>query len=205
MTLPKPLLEADAAVAEALAEYEHGRWLDHLSALADQPQLRTLCAALIAAGLAAGRGSGYGPRLARAGLRMLIAHELATFAKDLVKRRVERRRPRSNANGGDHQPRPGKRTAKEVTSFPSGHAAGAAATARALARELPGLRPAAAVAGGTLALLQLPRSAHYPTDTAAGLAIGLAAEAALAALWPAPFASAKEPASEMETAPCATC
>ena len=205
MTLPKPLLEADAAVAEAFAEYEHGRALDLLSSLADQPQLRTLSLATLAAGLAAGRGSGYGPKLARAGLRMLIAHELATFAKDLVKRRVDRRRPRSNANGGAEKPRPGKRTAKEVTSFPSGHAAGASATARALAREIPGAAPIAGIVGGTLALLQLPRSAHYPTDTAAGLAIGLAAEAALAALWPAPPASAKEPAFEMETAPCATC
>jgi membrane-associated phospholipid phosphatase len=205
MTLPKPLIEADAAAAKALSEYEHGPWLDHLSSLADQPQLRTLSAALIAAGLAAGRGSGYGPKLARAGLRMLIAHELATFAKDLVKRRVDRKRPRSNANGGDHKPRPGRRTAKEVTSFPSGHAAGASATARALAREIPGLAPVAAAAGGALALLQLPRSAHYPTDTAAGLAIGLAAEAALAALWPAPRSSANRRPTEREPLPCATC
>jgi membrane-associated phospholipid phosphatase len=190
MTIPKPLLEADAAAAKALAQYEHGKWLDHLSSLADQPQLRTLSLAALAAGLAAGRGSGYGPKLARAGLRMLIAHELATLAKDLVKQRVDRKRPRSNANGGDHKPRPGKRTAKEVTSFPSGHAAGASATARALAREIPGLAPVAAVVGGTLALLQLPRSSHYPTDTAAGLAIGLAAEAALARLWPVPSPSA---------------
>jgi len=198
MNPAKPILNADAAAAKHLARIGDRPWLDRISSLADQPQLRTLCIAAIAAGVAAGRGSGYGPRLARAGMRMLIAHELATFAKDLVKTRIDRRRPRSRRNGNDHKPRAGRRTAKEVTSFPSGHAAGASATARALAREMPALAPAAGFVGGTLALLQLPRSAHYPTDTAAGLAIGLAAEAALARLWPPRPRSANQPATVKE-------
>lgn len=198
MTPSKRILKADAAAAKRLAEVGDSVWLDRISSLADQPQMRTLCAALIAAGLAGGRRSGYGPKLARAGVRMLIAHELATFAKDRVKQRIERRRPRSRRNGHDHKPRPGRRTDKELTSFPSGHAAGASATARALAREIPALTPVATLVGGTLALLQLPRSAHYPTDTAAGLAIGLAAEAALAQLWPAPSPSANQPATVKE-------
>ncbi len=198
MTRVKPILDADAAAAKRLAQVGDSVWLDPISSLADQPQMRTLCAALIAAGLAGGRSSGYGPKLARAGVRMLIAHELATFAKDRVKQRIERRRPRSRRNGNDHHPRRGRRTDKELTSFPSGHAAGASATARALAREMPALTPAATLVGGLLALLQLPRSAHYPTDTAAGLAIGLAAEAAPARLWPAPSPSANQPATVKE-------
>jgi membrane-associated phospholipid phosphatase len=198
MTPAKRILKADAAAAKRLARIDDSPWLERLSSLADQPQLRTLSLAALAAGLAAGRSSGYGPKLARAGLRMLIAHELATFAKDFVKTRIERRRPRSRRNGSDHHPRAGRRTDKELTSFPSGHAAGASATARALAREIPALTPAAALVGGTLALLQLPRSAHYPTDTAAGLAIGLAAEGALARLWPAPSPSANQPATVKE-------
>lgn len=198
MTPSKRILKADAAAAQRLAKVGDSPWLDRLSSLADQAQLRTLSLAALAAGLAAGRRSGYGPKLARAGVRMLIAHELATFAKDFVKLRVDRRRPRARRNGNDHKPRPGRRTAKEVTSFPSGHAAGASATARALAREMPALAPAAGLVGGTLALLQLPRSAHYPTDTAAGLAIGLAAEAALARLWPAPSPSANQPSTVKE-------
>ena len=198
MTPSKRILKADAAAAQRLAKVGDSPWLDRLSSLADQAQLRTLSLAALAAGLAAGRRSGYGPKLARAGVRMLIAHELATFAKDFVKTRVDRRRPRARRNGNDHKPRPGRRTAKEVTSFPSGHAAGASATARALAREMPALAPAAGLVGGTLALLQLPRSAHYPTDTAAGLAIGLAAEAALARLWPAPSPSANQPSTVKE-------
>jgi membrane-associated phospholipid phosphatase len=197
------VMRVDAAAAKKLAPLDDAPWLERVSSLADQPQLRTLSVALIAAGLAAGRGSGYGPKLARAGLRMLIAHELATFAKNVVKRRIDRTRPRART-GSDHRPRPGRRTAKEVTSFPSGHAAGAAAPARALARELPGLAAPAGIVGGTLALLQLPRSAHYPTDTAAGLAIGLAAEAALAALWPAAASSANQRPIERELPPCAT-
>ena len=199
--------DADAAAALAMRPYRDLPWLEPLADLGDQPQLRTLCVAAIAAGLAAGRTSGWGPRLARAGLRMLIAHEAATVAKNFVKRRVDRTRPRSlHRPGKNHRPTPGTSTAKEETSFPSGHSAGAAAVARAFAREFPEHAPAAAGAAGVLALVQVPRCAHYPTDIAAGLTIGLAAEAALAALWRARPASASEP-SEAETEPslCAPC
>jgi membrane-associated phospholipid phosphatase len=177
--------DADAAAAQAMEPFAETPWLGHLASLGDQPQLRTLCAALIAAGAAAGRRSGFGPRLVRAGVRMLIAHQLATTTKNFIKHRVDRRRPRALEDSGkDHRPRPGDSSAKEDTSFPSGHAAGAAAAARAFAREFPELRGLAAAAGGTLSIVQVPRCAHYPTDIGAGVAIGLAAEAAAAVLWP---------------------
>ena len=109
---------------------------------------------------------------------MLAAHTLATFAKDFVKHRIDRTRPRSKTKQGkDHVPRPGRRKAKEETSFPSGHSAGAAAVARAFARDYPEYAAPAYAAGGALALAQIPRCALYPTDVGAGLAIGLAAEA----------------------------
>ncbi len=147
--------------------------LGRFASLGDQPPLRTLCAAVIAAGVAGGNR-----RLARAGVRMLVAHTLATLAKDYVKLRVDRTRPRSKSERGkDHVPKPGTNTAKEETSFPSGHSAGAAAVARAFARDYPEYAAAAYAAGGALALAQIPRCAHYPTDVGAGLAIGLAAEA----------------------------
>lgn len=170
------MLAADAAAAEAARPYQGSPAMEALgrfASLGDQPPLRTLCAATIAAGLARGDR-----RLARAGLRMLAAHTLATFAKDFVKRRVDRTRPRSKAERSkDHVPRPGRRTAKEETSFPSGHSAGAAAVARAFARDYPEYAAPAYAAAGALALAQIPRCAHYPTDVGAGLAIGLAAEA----------------------------
>lgn len=147
--------------------------LGRFASLGDQPPLRTLCAAVIAAGVA-----GNNRRLARAGVRMLVAHTLATLAKDFVKERVDRTRPRSTGGKGkDHVPRPGRDTSKEETSFPSGHSAGAAAVARAVARDYPEYAAPAYAAGGALALAQIPRCAHYPTDVGAGLVLGLAAEA----------------------------
>jgi membrane-associated phospholipid phosphatase len=174
----RAVLAPDAAAAEAALPYQGSaamKALGHFASLGDQPPLRTLCAAVIAAGLAGGDR-----RLARAGLRMLAAHTLATLAKDFVKRRVDRTRPRSKSQQGkDHVPRPGRRTAKEETSFPSGHSAGAAAVARAFARDYPEFAAPAYTAAGALALAQIPRCAHYPTDVGAGLAIGVAAEAAV--------------------------
>lgn len=204
MKAAKRLLKADAKAANAMARVGESGWLDRAAGLADQPQLRMLCAATIAAGLVAGRDSRNAP-LARAGVRMLIAHELATLAKNWVKLRVDRKRPRSRANGHDHKPKPGRHTRKEVTSFPSGHAAGAAAVSSALAREMPALRTPAYAAAGVLALLQLPRSAHYPSDTAAGFAIGLAAEAVLARLWPVAAPPARQGGTGREVPPCAAC
>jgi membrane-associated phospholipid phosphatase len=172
----KAVLGADAAAAEAALPYQGSPAMEALgrfASLGDQPPLRTLCAATIAAGLAGGNR-----RLARAGLRMLVAHTLATLAKDFVKVRVDRTRPRSKGEKGkDHKPRPGRDTSKEETSFPSGHSAGAAAVARAFARDYPEYSAPAHAAGAALALAQIPRCAHYPTDVGAGLAIGLAAEA----------------------------
>jgi membrane-associated phospholipid phosphatase len=109
---------------------------------------------------------------------MLAAHTLATLAKDFVKHRVDRTRPRSvRKPGKDAKPRAGRDTAKEETSFPSGHSAGAAAVGRAFAREYPERSVPAYGGAAMLALAQIPRCAHYPTDVGAGVAIGLAAVA----------------------------
>jgi membrane-associated phospholipid phosphatase len=179
--MPKPseaaraLLEADKAAARATLRHEHSlpvRLLEHVADLGDQPQMRIVCGATIAVGLIAGDR-----RLARTGLRMLAAHTLATLAKDFVKRRVDRTRPRSlDEPGKDLKPRPGRNEAKEETSFPSGHSAGAASVARAFAREYPDHALPAYGAAGVLALAQIPRCAHSPTDVGAGLAIGIVAE-----------------------------
>ena len=176
--------EVDAGAAEAVAPYRKAlpvRALSWVSEVGDQPPLRAICGAMILAGLAGG-----GPRLARAGGRALLAHSLATGAKNFVKHRVDRTRPRQvveSAGIADHKMKPGRNEAKAETSFPSGHSAGAIAVARGFAREFPEYQAPALAAAGLVALAQIPRCAHYPTDVGAGLAIGLAAEAATDAAW----------------------
>ncbi|TMJ11756.1 MAG: phosphatase PAP2 family protein [Alphaproteobacteria bacterium] len=166
--------------ARALCETPLIKALSPIAALGDQPQLRILCGAVIAVGLFGGDR-----RLARTGWRMLAAHTFATWTKDFVKHRVDRVRPRALAEKGeDATPEPGNSHAKELTSFPSGHSAGAAAVARAYARDYPEHQGPAYAAAAVLAAVQVPRCAHYPTDIGAGLAIGVAAEAAVSRLVP---------------------
>ena len=150
------------------------------SKLGDQPELRTLSVALLAAGTFAGSD-----RVVRAGARMMIAHEAATVVKGLLKTNVDRTRPRSAKRRRDAKPRKGNHKAKELSSFPSGHSAGAIAAARAFSREFPEYGPAAVGAALFIALLQVPRCAHYPTDVAAGLLIGLTSESVVNAGWQA--------------------
>ncbi len=174
--------EVDAAVTDEFAEHRNSKPMQLLataSEIGDQPQLRLISGAILAAGLVGGK-----PRLIRAGFRMLLAHELATAAKNFVKRRVDRTRPRSAATRGEAKVRPGRNTAKEVTSFPSGHTAGSLAVAQAFAREFPEYRAPALAAAGFIAVAQIPRCAHYPTDVGAGAVIGGGTEALLAKVWP---------------------
>jgi membrane-associated phospholipid phosphatase len=170
------IVEADLAVAEAFAPHEEKlpvRALSAVAKLGDQPPLRALCGLVIAAALLRGDA-----RLARTGVRALAAHTAATMAKNVIKRRIDRTRPFAAVNGkGGHKPRAGRDESKEKTSFPSGHSAGAAAVAAAFARDYPDHKAAALGAGALLALAQIPRCAHYPTDVGGGVALGLAAEA----------------------------
>jgi membrane-associated phospholipid phosphatase len=174
--------EADAAVVDAVQPFRKTapvELISKLSEIGDQPQIRTLAGLIFAAGLIRGDR-----RLMRAGARMLASHEVATALKNFVKNRVDRTRPRSRDEARDaHKIRPGDDHSKEETSFPSGHSAGAASAARAFAREFPEYNgPAYAVAAG-VALAQIPRCAHYPTDVGAGLLVGIVSEAAVNAGW----------------------
>ena len=180
-TAEKRLLAIDDRARKLFEPYASSttvRVLDVVSKLGDQPELRLLATSFMIVGTFAGND-----RLVRAGARMIIAHEAATAAKDLLKSEIDRTRPRSASDRQEKKPKKGSHTAKENTSFPSGHSAGAIAAARAFSREFPEYGPAAIGAAGLVAALQVPRCAHYPTDVAAGIAVGLAAEAATSAAW----------------------
>jgi membrane-associated phospholipid phosphatase len=147
--------------------------------LGDQPELRTLSAIVIAGGvLRANR------RLLRTGIRMLLAHELATLGKNLIKEQIDRTRPHSADSSRDRAVKPGRKTAKSETSFPSGHSAGATAVARAVGREYPEAQAPALAAATVVAALQVPRLNHYPTDVAAGMLLGVVSEAVASAVLP---------------------
>jgi membrane-associated phospholipid phosphatase len=177
------VLDADVNITDELGEHNGSlpaKALSKFSKLGDQPELRVISAGLLAAGLVIGN-----ERMSRAGMRMLIAHELATAAKDFVKNRIDRTRPRNARDRRQSKTRPGESTATERTSFPSGHSAGAVAVAQAFAREFPEQRAPALAAAGLISLGQVPKRAHYPTDVAAGAILGAACEALVYAVWPA--------------------
>lgn len=174
-------MKIDAGTREAVIATRGSKAVKALSwysEIGDQPQMRTIAGGLIVIGLI-----GRNRRLTRAGVRMLIAHELATTMKNFVKKRVNRTRPRSARDEDEQKPKPGRSTEKEETSFPSGHSAGAVAAARAFAAEYPEHKVPALTAAGLVAVAQIPRCAHYPTDVGAGIAIGAAAEAAVGLAW----------------------
>jgi membrane-associated phospholipid phosphatase len=168
------LEKADIAVVEAAAEKKHhpiAKAVGTIGHLGDQPPMLAASATLLAFGVFA-----KDRRMVRAGARM-IAAELATIViKDLVKRSVTRTRPHILLDEGRYERRPGGPTEGEYSSFPSGHTSGAVAVARALDREYPEWRLAAYGFAATVAVGQVRNAAHYPTDVAAGVAIGLASE-----------------------------
>lgn len=151
-----------------------------VSKLADQPELRMLSAACTLAGLLAGNR-----RLARAGVRMLLMHEVATFAKDQAKKRIDRTRPRNARSISQRKPRLGRNPSKAETSFPSGHTAGAFAVAQGFAGEFPEYRAAALAGAAILSFAQIPRRNHYASDLVAGASIGLLVAAAFDTILPA--------------------
>lgn len=147
------------------------RALSLFSKLGDQPPMRIICGVALGFGLLSGN-----KRLARAGGRMIAAHTLATLAKDLIKNRIDRTRPELLLEENRYKMGLGSSEASENSSFPSGHSAGAVAVGRAFAREYPEYSLPAQAASILIALGQIPRCKHYPTDVAAGSALGAISE-----------------------------
>jgi membrane-associated phospholipid phosphatase len=171
----------DKRVRKAVLPYRHSpsvRAIDWVSKVGDQAQMRVVAGGVVLLGVARGN-----PRMIGAGIRMLAAHELATAGKDWLKRRVVRTRPRSPVSEGAQKPHPGHDTRKEKSSFPSGHSAGAMASARAFGAVYPAHALAAEAAAGAIGLARIPSCKHYPSDVAAGAAVGAAASAVVGAAW----------------------
>lgn len=163
----------DIETAEAAGRERHRplvRWAGWASEIADQPQLAAMCAATALAGVAMRR-----PALVGTGLRMLLAHGLATGAKSWIKNRVRRSRPNVVIEDGHYEREAAETEDPRERSFPSGHTAGALAVAGVVAWRHPVLAAPAIVLAAAASLVQLPRAKHYPSDLAAGAVIGLAA------------------------------
>ena len=170
----RALEDVDIAVAQRAADVQQQplvRWLGQASEMADQPPLVAISLATLAAGLLLRR-----PTVAIAGARMLATHAVATGIKAQVKRAVDRTRPYVLAEENRYVVRKGEENQSRFNSFPSGHTAGAVAVAQAIARtHTPAALPARLWAAA-IALVQIPRCAHYPSDVAAGAAIGFGAD-----------------------------
>lgn len=161
----------DLAIVQAVAPYSDTlpvRALGSASELADQPPLIAASVLTTAFGWFMGR-----PMVMRMGLRMLAAHGLATAIKSLLKNNVDRSRPRKVAKDGQYFAERGTSREPDERSFPSGHSAGAFAIAGAIAQEAPAAAPAAYGVAAAASLTQIPRKAHFPSDVATGIAIGL--------------------------------
>jgi membrane-associated phospholipid phosphatase len=172
---------ADIAVARATAPFEEtsvGHLVGKLGGLGDQPPMQALCGMLIATGAWAGNW-----QLAGTGVRMLAAHTLATGIKTLVKDQIDRTRPSLLVEHGEYEARSGDSDEHDRTSFPSGHTAGVASVAEIFSAEYPQHRRSVMGAAAFVAVVQIPRRAHFVSDVAAGAIIGLISAAVVDGIW----------------------
>lgn len=179
----KAALKADRRATHAAArarDHPVVKALGTAAEIADQPPLIVLSAATAVAGLVLDRSD-----LVRGGTRMLAAHLAATALKHVVKRSVDRTRPKRALKDGKHRFEPGHSHDHELNSFPSGHLAGAVAVSRALAHEVEGTGAPAALVTIGVAAAQAPAGNHYFSDMAAGALIGWVAEAMVGAVFDA--------------------
>ncbi|OPC77089.1 phosphatase PAP2 family protein [Embleya scabrispora] len=140
-----------------------GRVLSEVEEAAESSKLWCAAAAVMAA-----TGGRRGCVAAAAGLSALVLAQVAS--NGLCKRVVDRPRPPKEWIPHDEvEDRP------DSSSFPSGHTAAAVAFTTAVAPSWPGAAAVCALPAAMVALERVQSGAHYPTDVAAGAAVGLAA------------------------------
>ena len=123
---------------------------------------------LVTAAALAVAGGGRGRRAARQGV---LAVALTSAVTNLVLKPVAGRQRPARSGG---RPAPDTRRVRRPvsTSFPSGHTASAFAFASAAGQAAPGLRLPLRVAAATVAYSRVHTGVHYPSDVAAGAAVG---------------------------------
>jgi len=175
----KTLVRVDRKVTHDAAKHRDKpsvKFFGMLSEGADQPPLLLLGAGTLMAGVLLRQ-----PTILRTGARMLASEIVATGMKTVIKRSVDRTRPKKAIESGTHKFEAGDSKEHDQSSFPSGHTAGAVAVAGALAQGSPVKGAAAYALAGGVAAMQLPRGKHYLLDTVAGAAIGFVAQRAASA------------------------
>ncbi|WP_436499340.1 bifunctional phosphatase PAP2/diacylglycerol kinase family protein [Actinokineospora sp. HUAS TT18] len=166
--LDQALVRATAALPESPAD----RGLKRLSTAANHGRLWFGVAAILA--------SGKGPTR-RAALRGVGSIAIASASANLVgKNLFPRRRP-----AAELVPLARRLTKRPTSSsFPSGHAASAVAFTTAVAMESPSAAAVIAPVAAAVAYSRVHTGVHWPSDIAAGAAIGVGAAYAVRHWWP---------------------
>ncbi|MFD3324563.1 phosphatase PAP2 family protein [Streptomyces sp. NPDC058701] len=141
------------------------RVLPPVEEAAEHTKLWWAAAVIMAAG-----GRWRGRKAAAAGVTAMAVAEL--LSNGVAKKLVERPRPPKQwIPHDDVEDRP------DSSSFPSGHTAAAVAFTAAVVPAWPWAGAACAVPAVLVAVQRVHSGAHYPSDVAAGAAVGLAAAA----------------------------
>ncbi|KOX28609.1 MULTISPECIES: phosphatase PAP2 family protein [unclassified Streptomyces] len=168
MEILAALRDVDHQLSRRMAAWDSAwarRLLPPVEEAAEHTKLWWAATAAMAAG-----GGRRGRRAAAAGVTAMAMAEL--LSNGVVKKLVERRRPPKEwIPHSDVEDRP------DSFSFPSGHTAAAVAFTAAVAPTWPWAGAACAVPTVLVAIERVHSGAHYPSDVAAGAAIGLSVAA----------------------------